>query len=94
MGNHITAKNKLRNVANKIEKTLYALKYGHEDIRVLDSELYFKIQTICATEKLPFPLVRDGNEFYLNEESQELYCVLSKLADKYGIILDYKQTSE
>lgn len=94
MGNHITAKTKLRNVAAKIEKTLYVLKHGHEDINVLDSELYFKIQNICAKEKLSFPLVREGTEFYLNGKDQQLYHTLIRLADDYGIILNTTKITE
>lgn len=94
MGNHITAKMKLRNMASKIEKTLYALKYGHEDVNILDSELYFNIQNICTKEKLSFPLVRKGTEFYLNDSDPQLYYILLKLAHDYGIILDDKQILE
>ena len=91
MGNHITAKNKLKTVAAKIEKTLYVLKYGHEDYNVLDRKLFFKIQDICQQEAIPFPLMNNHEGFYLDTTHPQLYCIMSKLADEFGIILNYEK---
>jgi len=92
MGNIITAKEKLKTVAAKIEKTLYVLKYGHEDYNILDRKLFFKVHGICEEEGIPFPLVKYQGEFYLDTTQPQLFCIMSRLADEFGIILNYEKT--
>jgi len=81
------AKNKLREVAFKIEKALYHLKYGDRVASVLDDELFYRIKDICKEEGLDFPLSKDGDNYIFNGDLPNAFCIASKLADDYDIIL-------
>jgi hypothetical protein len=92
MSNHIVAKQKVRTLASRIEKSLYKLKYGGGGHNILDDRLYSRISNICIGEGMPFPLVKHNREIYLDITQPELYHILSKLADNHQIILNYEKT--
>ena len=93
MGNHITAKNKLKDVTARIERTLYKLKYGERTISVMDESFYDRVKCICTTNDYPFPLIKDCGEILIECDTHQVFCTLTKLADDYGIIIDTKKTT-
>ena len=90
MGSHIVAKEKIKSLTSKLEKSLYKLKYGDKEFNVLDESLYCRINSICEN-KYPFPLVKICDQIYLDGNSPQLYCTLAKLAEDYNIILNYEK---
>ena len=91
MGNHKIAQKKLRDVTARLEKTLYVLRYGHEDFIDLTSDTYKSIYEICEKNNISFPILIYKDKYYLDGENPHLFCILSKLAHNYGIVLNYKK---
>jgi hypothetical protein len=94
MGNIVAARNKIKSLASRIEKSLYQLKYGKDGFEILDDDLYFKIHNICNNHGIEFPLVKYGGEIYLDTANPHLFCILSKIAEEQGIVLNYEKTLE
>jgi hypothetical protein len=90
MGNHLIAKNRIKALTTRIERDIYILKYGGEEFDEMDDDLYVYIYAICL-DKDCFPLVRHNGNVYLNGSTPLLYSTLLRLADDYGIKLDYKK---
>jgi hypothetical protein len=88
------AKEKMRYLTARLEKSLYNLKYGDKEITIMDDKLYEKIKCICATSGLDFPLIKTCDGIYVDCDTSKVFCTLSKLADDYGIILDSKKTTK
>ena len=87
------AKEKMRDLTARLEKSLYNLRYGDKEVTIMDDKLYEKIKCICEASGLDFPLVRVCDEIYVDCDTSKVFCTLSKLADDYGIILDSKKTT-
>jgi len=94
MSSHIIAKEKIKGLTARLEKSLYILKYGDRVITVMNSELYEKIRCICEDSGVEFPLVKICNDIYVDCNTPKVFCTLSKLADDHGIILDSKKTTK
>lgn len=90
MSSHIVAKEKIKGLTARLEKSLYKLKYGDKKITMMDDELYNKIQCICKNSGIEFPLIKICGHARINCDTPQVFCTLSKLADEYDIILDAK----
>ena len=90
------AKEKVKKLTYRVEKSLYELRYKDSECNVLDEYLYAKLKALCDDETcnkrgLKFPLVRVNDVIYLDSNNDDLYAVLHLLAKEFDIILDYKK---
>lgn len=88
MNNHLTARAKIKALTSRVEKELYILKYGDAIFEELTDDLYVYIYAICV-DKDCFPLIRYHGKVYLDSTRPMLFSTLLRLADDYGIKLDY-----
>jgi len=88
------AKEKMKGLTARLEKSLYKLKYGDMPITMMNNELYEKVRCICEINGLDFPLIKTCDGIYADCDTPKVFCTLSKLADDHGIILDPKKTTK
>jgi hypothetical protein len=88
------AKEKMKGLTARLEKSLYKLKYGDMPITMMNDELYEKVKCICKDSDLDFPLIKICDDIFVDCDTTKVFCTLSKLADDHGIILDPKKTTK
>lgn len=77
-------------IKKSINKQLYTLNCSGVGFDSIDEDLFVYIYGKCHG-RCEFPLIKKGNQYFINEEVEDVYQTLNCLAKECGIYLDYKK---